>query len=591
MRIFVLAFLLFFSYMLTNCTTSEINGDLLINHVGYTPLGNKKVVLQTNSKEIPEKFEVKNQDGKVAYVGRFEDGGQVDQWHTGNAFEGDFTGLDTPGEAYYITTSVGGKEIQSPSFSVADHRLANQCIPLLLEGFQGVRCEGEYDEKDKAMSFFGDREDKVDVHGGWYDASGEKGKYLSHLCFSNYMAPQQTPMFVWNMMETLDKIQGVDDDLTGELKDEIAFGADFLVRMQDEAGYFYLTIFANWSWEVDQREISAYAGQHGEKNDQYKAGFREGAGIAIAALARASKEISNGEFKQNEYLQAAKTGFEHLLQHNLEYVDDGIENILDDYCALMAASELYDATKELNYLEHARTRSTNLINRLSDADYIKGWWRADADGKRPYFHGSEAGLPLVSLCRYVEIEEDQQHKERVIAAIQKSVDFELSITRQVFNPFGYARQYVKAANESTMKSAFFFPHKNETGYWWQGENARLGSLASAMNFAMPYLREDQQESARKFAQDQINWILGLNPYNSCMMEGLGSNNPMYDEGSGQLNIRGGVANGITGGFENENDIAFMPLPQNEDMNHKWRWGEQWTLHGAWLMLAIASMED
>ena len=142
-----------------------------------------------------------------------------------------------------------------------------------------------------------------------------------------------------------------------------------------------------------------------------------------------------------------------------------------------------------------------------------------------------------------------------------------------------------------MKAAFFFPHENESGYWWQGENARLGSLASAMIFAMPYLREDQKVNAVNFAQDQINWILGLNPYNSCIVEGIGHNNPMYDEGSGQLNILGGVANGITGGFENENDIAFMPLPQNDDMNHKWRWGEQWTLHGAWLMLAIASMEN
>ena len=112
-----------------------------------------------------------------------------------------------------------------------------------------------------------------------------------------------------------------------------------------------------------------------------------------------------------------------------------------------------------------------------------------------------------------------------------------------------------------------------------------------MHIAMPYLRDDQKLRANQYAMNQINWVLGLNPYNSCMVEGIGHNNPMYDEGSGQLNIRGGVANGITGGFENENDIAFMPLPQNEDMIHKWRWGEQWTLHGAWLMLAIASMEN
>ena len=49
--------------------------------------------------------------------------------------------------------------------------------------------------------------------------------------------------------------------------------------------------------------------------------------------------------------------------------------------------------------------------------------------------------------------------------------------RQAPNPFGYARQYVK--DPGGKRAAFFMPHRNETGYWWQGENARLASLAAA----------------------------------------------------------------------------------------------------------------
>ena len=293
MKYFLISALIFFSIMSNKCTTPDVTGKLLVNHVGYLPGGVKKVIFQTKSNLTPDKFEVKDLEGNVAYAGKFVDGGQVDQWHTGNAFEGNFTELKAQGK-YVIAIKVSGKEIKSLPFTIQDNVVADQCISLLLEGMQHVRCEGEYDEKDKSMSFFGEREDTVDVHGGWYDASGEKGKYLSHLCFTNYMAPQQTPMFVWNMMETVKRMNIQDKKLDKDIKDEIAFGADFLVRMQDKEGYFYLTIFANWSWEVQQREISAYAGQHGEKNDQYKAGFREGAGIAIAALARASTIISNG---------------------------------------------------------------------------------------------------------------------------------------------------------------------------------------------------------------------------------------------------------------------------------------------------------
>ena len=112
-----------------------------------------------------------------------------------------------------------------------------------------------------------------------------------------------------------------------------------------------------------------------------------------------------------------------------------------------------------------------------------------------------------------------------------------------------------------------------------------------MYLSLPYLRDDQKERAKKHAFDQNNLIFGLNPYNTIMLEGIGQNYSVYDEGSGQVIVRGGICIGITAGFENENDIAFMPLPQNDDMNHKWRWAEQWTLYGAWVMLAIASMEN
>ena len=55
--------------------------------------------------------------------------------------------------------------------------------------------------------------------------------------------------------------------------------------MQDPAGYFYITVFDKWTKDLKQREISAYATQDGIKSSDYQAGFREGGGMAIAALA------------------------------------------------------------------------------------------------------------------------------------------------------------------------------------------------------------------------------------------------------------------------------------------------------------------
>ena len=135
--------------------------------------------------------------------------------------------------------------------------------------------------------------------------------------------------------------------------------------------------------------------------------------------------------------------------------------------------------------------------------------------------------------------------------------------------------------------AFFIPHQNESGYWWQGENSRLASLATAFYMNKEYLKQEQRLTAENFMANTMNWILGLNPYDICMVDGLGYNNPEYLEPT-NLNFRGGVCNGITAGFTDETDIAFMPLPQNDDPAQRWRWSEQWMPHGAWLMLAVTS---
>ncbi len=50
------------------------------------------------------------------------------------------------------------------------------------------------------------------------------------------------------------------------------------------------------------------------------------------------------------YLKAAEDAFAFLSAHNRELLNDGKENILDDYCALMAATELYRATHQPEYL-------------------------------------------------------------------------------------------------------------------------------------------------------------------------------------------------------------------------------------------------
>ncbi|HHG3231304.1 TPA: glycoside hydrolase family 9 protein [Vibrio parahaemolyticus] len=560
---------------------------LLTNHIGYERLGPKKAIIQTEQPHLSSytaQLICATSEQTVATFA-VEEQGKVANWHQGYFYLIDFSSFTDSGD-YFLQV----EDSRSSYFTVGEHILLNQTLSDVIHYFKSQRCGGVFDQQDRQVPVLNANQ-TVDVHGGWYDASGDVSKYLSHLSYANYLNPQQTPMVVWNILKGLSLLEGSEDIAAftrTRLIEEALFGADFLVRMQNEKGFFYMTVFDKWSKDTAQREICAYETQLGHKFDDYQAGFRQGGGVAIAALAAASRLGVHGEYDQQKYRNAAENGYWHLKEHNTQYLNDGEENIIDEYCALLASVELFKATKETRYLEESRLWAQRLVARQMSDEQIQHFWSANQDGSRPYFHAAEAGLPVIALCEYLAIEDDSVQTESVKRIVNRACEFEIKISNKVTNPFGYPRQYVKGVNESK-RDAFFVAHNNESGYWWQGENARLGSLATMAYLAQPHIASQEiQQQLSVFAQDALNWIVGLNPYDMCMLDGHGRNNPDYLPQYGFFNAKGGVCNGITGGFEDEEDIAFNPPAQKDDMLQNWRWSEQWIPHGAWYLLAIMS---
>jgi hypothetical protein len=274
-------------------------------------------------------------------------------------------------------------------------------------------------------------------------------------------------------------------------------------------------------------------------------------------------------------------------------------------------------------MEAADKRAASLAARLTTgeagmasgaaggASYVN-YWRAD-DGDRPFFHPADAGLPVVSLLGYVDIA-DETGREKALEAIKKSLGFELTVTAEVANPFGYSRQLVQSkGGPATRRTSFFFAHDTETAPWWQGENARLGSMAAAARLAArifgagsPDVKTGSEEGGgagvtttvvdrtfadrlRAFGQSQLDWILGLNPFDSCMLHAKGRNNIpyMFFDSYEYTNAPGGICNGITGGYTDEEDIDFGLRFAVTGKDDDWRWGEQWLPHSAWYLYAVA----
>jgi hypothetical protein len=606
--------------------------NILVNHIGYDLEAPKRAVLQAgpaegfSSQALPCRI-VEVVSGRPEWQGRARYVGPVSRWKDWIFWCVDFSDLrkeglyvlQVPGSSHARKRAPRDESARAPApndepvpraapgtgpgqFEVRQGLLLRRTAGAVIDYFRSQRCTGVWDEADRRVPFFGGRRDRVDVHGGWYDASGDKSKYLSHLSYANYMNPQQTPMAVWIFLEARELLEGSlaaeptggaeMRALTEGLLGEARYGADFLLRMQDPAGYFYTAVFDGWSKDPAQRQICAYRTQAGHKSDDYQAGYRQGGGLAIAALARAAGIEPAATRESHRFLEAARRGFWHLEAANRRYLDDGKENIIDDYCALLAATELYRAGGRAEHLQTARGRAAALCARLRRDGPDGGWWRADEAGGRPFFHAAEAGLPVIALLRYSQTEPEPGAAGTALAVATASLRFEVGVTDEVANPFGLARQYVRPLG-GKIRSSFFMPHDNESGYWWQGENARLGSLSSAalMGIAAPaheghVLERQLAPRLRSYAADQLNWILGLNPFDVCMLHGFGRNNPEYE--TQNPNAFGGVCNGITGGIDDEEDLDFLPAPHAGRGEHRWRWSEQWIPHAAWYLLAICA---
>jgi hypothetical protein len=555
--------------------------EILGNHLGY-PAGKSAVLVirlsAANRQSLSELLELKLGESDYRIHLHPQDFETPDGWWPDRFFAR--VRIPVPDRAgSHMVLLKNGEKIQAQfDLKALSAPYRAEVLPAILEYFFRQRCSGEVDEFDHNVPFFGDmRGGTRDVHGGWYDASGDVSKYLSHLSYTNFMAPQQIPLVVWALIAGAGEHEAIKEEALSEAR----HGADFLVRMLDDEGFFYQIVFDRWSKDLALRNICNYSTQLGYKNERVQASYRQGGGMAIAALARAAALFTT-DGKGRTYGAAAQTAYAHLRDHNFSYCDDFRENIIDDYAALMATAELYELTSDSIYLEDGLMRCASLLKRQDP----EGFFWADDGKTRPFFHASDEGLPMISLLRAAQVfggvwDPDFLHQLR--SAIRRQLEHWLRITNATANPFGYPRQRVKSLS-GPVEDRFFFPHENESGYWWQGENARLGSLCAAVRLA----RKDMSFDGETLGQleglesDLENWLLGLNPFDACMIEGFGRNNPRYEDDF--PGIPGGICNGITSSMENESTPA---LCETDDPFHSWRWGEQWIPHTAWWFYAFA----
>jgi hypothetical protein len=566
------------------------SGPIRINQVGYELNGPKTAILERSANDInATAFNLINDQNQIVFTGDLKNVGQVAGW-TGRYFwTADFSSFKTPGK---YRVKIGS--MVSYEFNIQENLLFTATSSSIVDFFKAMRHTGT---GDKTLSFNGPRNDVVNVYGGWWDATGDPGKHISHLSYANHFNPQQIPMVVWALLKSHSNDQTAFTAKSADLIAEAAWGADYLLRNLDREGYFYISVFDDWGNAPSSREICEW-GQpdfNNARTANYQCAFREGAGMAIAALARASYMKVKGDSTSQQYLNGAVRAYAHMKSpgtgyatKNLQYDNDHKENIIDDYCALLAATELNKATGNAEYAADARLRAERLLAKLNP----QGWWASDDAGNRPFFHAADEGLPIVALLEFSQT--DNSKNGQILEAIRKNINWYIAISQEVNNPYSYLRLYAKGYEDGALlpaKKAFFLPHNNETTYWWQGENARLASMSAALLMAARQLNpgfEFGSDSISRFAVSQLDWILGKNPFEICHVYGFGYKNyPSYPTSNGKPNIIGGICNGITSKDLEETNISWMPYAASSWEN--WRWIEQWLPHDAWYLLAVSAV--
>jgi len=715
--------------------------QVLVNNVGYESSGSKRAVVQSASPIAATTATLVDAGGSVVLTIQLGANETVSGWSGRNYKVADFSLFTTAGE---YSVKVGADA--SPKFFIGPKILQSKTGADAVAFFNGMRHEGI---GDRDLPIFGSN-GKRNIYGGWWDANGDPGKHISHLSYANYYNPQQIPLVVWALLHA-NELQ--EQAFGAAARAEAAWGADYLLRALSPDGYFYMSVFDNWgngyrdtpaaAGSKGEREICAWSYSEGIRSGDYQCAMREGGGVSIAALARAYKAGISGDSSAAQYLAGAKRAYKHLKDNPLKYQDDKKENIIDDYCGLLAATELYNATQDETYRTDARARAASLLGRQSPEE---GWFYSGTDNSganiRPFYHAADEGLPVVALSRYYEVMKaygETQGLNDVRYAVGKNLRWYANISgSNGANPFQYVKMYRSAdvagggvagkdlargktarasreegaytadkafdndaatrwssyqsgaqndsqwiyvdlgdvymvnrvvlnweaaygkryridvslngtswttaldipnnesagrkehaipdasakfvrmfgiergninggfslysfevyGEQSAPPSApspgqvrYFVPHDNETGYWWQGENARLASMSAAFIIGAPVADKGAalwKDTLFAMATAQLDWILGKNPFEICMMEGHGANTyPAYPAGM-NAKVKGGICNGITAKESDENDIQWMAGPSAESWQN-WRWIEQWLPHNAWYLTAVSAL--
>lgn len=531
--------------------------NILTNHVGYLTRGAKKFLVESNVYSIKPDFYVRD----LSMVGDhrvFHARLQEFQGDFGGYYVGDFSELTRSGKYaldLYRDGLPSSDFISSYVFTVADdyHEVIQKGIDCFAVQRCGPSTTGYHAPCHLDDGVRLDNGQFLDLVGGWHDACD----------LLKWTDATLTGMI--GLLHVAEKSQ--DDQLRARILEEVKWGNLYFLKLQDPEGYYYSYGIGGDAPEEGNHWTDNIRGTADDRKAVTRPGEPHLQHMFIAAQSQVALLYKGWDapYAQRS-LQAAVRCFNWVKKRESRtYLDFGT--------GASAGLRLYRATGDHDYLDYAlkmADRFASLQETGAGSQTLKGYFYEDASRSKAAMHVGLETLGMIGFCEAVEALRSETDAGRWERALALYCDDYL-LTMAGLNAFGIIPCVVKveipqgSRNHQGTTYRYFMgvrnpwrqgnsiPSAGEVMY--QGNNSNLAGTGIMLCCAG---RIFGSEKYRHLAQRMLDWILGLNPFDVCMMNGVGYKNPplyIAPEFIPRLpTIPGSVMNGIVGDEEDRPDL-------------------------------------
>ncbi|MGC8844611.1 MAG: hypothetical protein ACP5QY_02055 [Candidatus Hydrogenedens sp.] len=482
--------------------------DIFVNQVGYDLLYPKTCILATNFKpEGLTSYLLGDSDREIREI-HFGEPSRIVGIHKsdwGKWFcRADFSDYNEEGN-YRIVVIIGEKRYYSPSFLIGKDLLWGKTVPRVLEGIRLHRC-GTKIEGIHELCHADDSFEGISLKGGWHD--GETySKTKSALCLN--LLAESYNICMWRLLK--------DKDLASKLREEIDWGAEYIVHRIKEDGTLLGNIFSKPENSIrkPEEETDNQLNTADERPIEETVSDEEFVISALGNVAYLSSKIN----PESPYINKA----EKLTQ---SVIVQGKKN-WGLFSALVYLEEIKNIEKNISVIQSCVPE--NILN-VSEA------------------------IPRYDAFTY------ENKTYELVQSLQNAIQLYSEQANQ--NPFGICPMKWKPEVDF-----FGITTKSEEGV--KGNNLYILQIAQLAGKAFRFIPED---TTKRLFFDHINWVLGVNPYGICFIEGLGSKNlpvyahPYVKTGIDSRKLVGVIPFGIRATSKNS-DAPYLDLSSsNPDMN-------------------------